>query len=326
MKHTLFSKPWQHLLPALLTLLLFVFYIGASHAATCTKRTITNDKPLPARSYTVDATPIQEVIATHTASVVWTGCTSQPLDAWGSWYAFFTEDIPVGTYTNGYDSFNTPMNIYGFDIDRTTNTTTNSFPVDSGHIRFRYVINCRTAMTGDIGFCVDDKKQVYAEPTNPGFIDYGLRMYVDLTWSATDVNKKGCLQVGGGKVGGGSAVTGWAFAKEMQVYAFTSCTNLRLDAKLTIVKTKPFDFASFPYVTTINLTKTGNFKYKVCEKFSSLVSSCVDGTPGDIRGSAFDLFTSGQPLTIKLTKDVRPIPPTQKCVVQLQSTPTRSRL
>ena len=144
-------------------------------------------------------------------------------------------------------------------------------------------------------------------------------MFVDVRFSARDdLNKKGCLSIGGGKealwnVEGTTGSTTWGKAMPINL---NNCSSLRMDLTLTIIKTKPFSIPGANDVATINLTRGNNFKYSLC----SVSQSC---TAVPMLGSPFSVFNSSKPLTINLTKTVRPI---KKCVVQLQSAPTRSRL
>jgi hypothetical protein len=316
-----FLQAWHRHFSVALTLLLWGLLSSTSFAGTCANRTITNNS-LPARSYTVDATPIEEVIATHTASVVWTGCKtdSTPWESLGTWIAYFPANFTTSTANSGADSFSSPSTLGGFNYTRNSNTGGNFFPVDSAHIRYRYLINCKTNFFNEIGFCLDgqsnavtlDSAQVSSNS------DYGLRMYVDLTWSGTNNDNKGCVEIAATGVSGWTEA-GQAVARGMELRSH-GCTSVKLDAKLTIVKTKPFTTPKFDNVATVNLTKTNFLKYSLCEP----VSGC-SGKAGSVKalGGPLDIFNSGQPLTINLTKTVRPI---KKCVVQLQSAPTRSRL
>ena len=305
-------------------MLVWGLLISPSFAGSCKTRTITNHS-LPASSYTVDATPIEEVIATHTASVVWTGCKtdSTPWESLGTWIAYFPANFTTSTANSGSDLFSSPSTIGGFNYGRFSNTGGNFFPVDSAHIRYRYLINCKTNFFNEIGFCLDDQSN--SVPLDSAQVatnsDYGLRMYVDLTWSGTNDDAKGCVEIAAKGVSGWPEA-GQAVARGMELRSH-GCTSVKLDAKLTIVKTKPFTTPKFDNVATVNLSKTNFFKYTLCEP----VSGC-SGKASSVKalGDQFDIFNPGKPLRINLTKTVRPIPPVKKCVVQLQSAPTRSRL
>jgi hypothetical protein len=314
-------QAWRRHFAVVLTLLLWGLFTRTSFAGTCATRTITNHS-LPARSYTVDATHIEEVIATHTASVVWADCKTEstPWESLGTWIAYFPANFTTSTVNSGSDLFSSPSTLGGFDYDRYSNTGGNFFPVDSAHIRYRYLINCKTNFFNEIGFCLDD--QTNAVPLDSAQVysttDYGLRMYVDLTWSGTNNDHKGCVQIAATGVWGWTEA-GKAVARGMELRSH-GCTSVKLDAKLTIVKTKPFNINKFENVATVNLTKTNFFKYSLCEP----VSGC-SGKAGSVKalGGPFDIFNSGKPLTINLTKTVRP---TGNCIVKLKSKPTRSHL
>jgi hypothetical protein len=102
-------QAWRRHFAVILALLLWGLLSSTSFAGTCANRTITNNS-LPARSYTVDATPIEEVIATHTASVVWTGCKtdSTPWESLGTWIAYFPANFTTSTANSGADLFSSP--------------------------------------------------------------------------------------------------------------------------------------------------------------------------------------------------------------------------
>ena len=300
----------RHPFAVVLALVLWGLLSSTSHASTCASRTVKTESA-PAASYEVDATPIEEVITSHKASVVWTGCPPGAPASGGEWLAYFSSNF--GTTWAGYATNWGAPYYWNWERDSPTETP---FAVN---IRFLYNINCAV---NPRTYCLDSKDNpVVTTLISNSNHDSGLQMFVDVRFSARDNNKKGCLSIGGGKeatwnVEGttGSTVRG----KAMPVHLI-NCTSLRMDLTLTIIKTKPFSIPGTDDVATINLTRNNNFKYSLC----SVGKNC---TAVPMLGAPFSVFDSGKRLTINLTKTVRPLPPTRKCVVQLQSAPSRSRL
>lgn len=303
-------SPWRHHLTVVLALVLWGLLSSTGHADTCTTRTVKTESA-PARSYTVDATPIQEVITTHKASVVWTGCTSGALNG-GDWLAYFSSNFGT-TWASYATAWGAP---YYWNDERDTPT---DLPFATS-IRFLYDINCAVDPRT---YCLDSMgNPVVTTLKSNSNHDSGLQMFVDVRFSARDdVSKKGCLAIGGGKEATWSVegTTGSTVRAKVMPIALAFCTSLRMDLTLTIIKKKPFSIPGTDDVATINLTRNNNFKYSLC----SVGQQCTAVT---MLGAPFSVFDSGKPLTINLTKTVRPLPPTPKCVVQLQSAPTRSRL
>jgi hypothetical protein len=306
MKTALIQKPWRHPFAVVLALALWGLLSSTSHAGTCKSRTVETESA-PAKSYTVDATPIQEVITSHTASVVWTGCITSDYgigEPAGTWISFFPLSLNVNAY---HDTRLTKVNIVSDSVSE--------FYHSSASIRHGYYISC--SIVGAKGFCLDKDEKNVDPPTNwPR--DYGLRIYVETTWSAKDKDGRGCMLFATGHIGGGGSNVPDAGIATHQVIRLRSCTDVRLDLTLSIVKTKPFVVPNFD-VATVKVTGTDQFKYRYCNYYKS----CRTDT---FLGGNFEVFNSGNPLTIKLSKTVRPLPPTRKCVVQLQSAPSRSRL
>jgi hypothetical protein len=314
MRTILFLDSWRHHFAVVLALFFGGLFTSTSFAGTCANRTITNHS-LPARSYTVDATPIEEVIATHTASVVWTGCSikSSSKEFLGTWLAYFP--INFGVINVGLPESDTDFGSYGFVYVKKPNTHPHFS--DSARIRYLYYINCQTQ-----NYVKDSCLDPMGNPVTPSdraqYTDMGLRMYVDVTWSAVNnETNAGCMEIVVGKAGTWTPIDG-ANARAMVLYML-GCTNVRLDFKLSIVKTKPF-VAPNSEVSTIHVTGTNNFKYSVCEANSNCSPT---KEPGKVFGGFFDVFNSGKPLTINLTKTVRP---TGNCIVKLKSAPKRSHL
>ena len=305
MKTTLIQKPWQHHLAVVLALVLWGLLSSTSHAGTCATRTVKTESA-PAKSYTVDATPIEEVITSHKASVVWTGCITSDYglgEQAGSWISFF----PLS-----FNAYHHPL-LTKVDLVK---DSVNTFYHSSAYIRHGYYVSC--SLNGAKGFCLDKDGNNVNPPTRWP-TDYGLRIYVETTWSATDKDGRGCMLFATGHIGGGWSTLPDAGLGTEQVIRLRLCTDVRLDLTLSIVKTKPFVVKNFDVATVRVTTGTDKFRYRYCEYY-------VYCKPDNFLGGNFEVFNSGQPLTINLTKTERPLPPTRKCVVQLQSAPSRSRL
>jgi hypothetical protein len=301
MKTALMQKPWRHPFALVLALVLWVLLSSTSHAGTCATRTIKNNT-VPAETYKVDDKPIEEVITSHTASVVWTGCITSDYgigEPAGYWISFFPLSLNAH-YVTQLAKFTTVK-------DSITNN------LSSASLRHVYYISC--SINGAKGFCLD-KDGNNVDPSTRFPTDYGLRIIVETTWSATNKDKQGCLLFAIG--GTGSGLLPDSGTAKHQVIRLRSCTDVRLDLSLSIVKTKPFVVPNVD-VATVKVTGTDKFKYRYCDYHES----CKTDT---FLGGNFEVFNSGQPLTINLTKTERPLPQTRKCVVQLQSAPSRSRL
>ena len=299
-----------------MALVLWVLLSSTSHAGTCKSRTIKNNT-VPAETYTVDATPIEEVITSHKATVVWTGCNTNdhdPIEYAGPWIGHFSK---FGLALN-LDPLKEPY-IWSYTLDGIK--VYRSGPVNTAQKRFSYNINCQTA---PYDYCFDSKGNTLTLVSGSERHDSGLKMYIDLTISGLDKDKKGCMEVTSGG-GGGSSVNGVqngeTVAYETTKVTLRDCITVQMDFTLSIVKTKPFSTRGMSDVATIHLTRGNHFRYLFCNPDDNFCTG-----KSSILGGPFELFNSRQPLTIKLSKTVRPLPPTKKCVVQLQSAPTRSRL
>ena len=88
-----------------LALVLWVLLSSTSHASTCASRTVKTESA-PAASYEVDATPIEEVITSHKASVVWTGCPPGAPASGGEWLAYFSSNFGLPNRLWCADNFN----------------------------------------------------------------------------------------------------------------------------------------------------------------------------------------------------------------------------
>ena len=309
-------SPWRHYFAVVLALVLWVLLSSTSHAGTCKSRTIKNNT-VPAETYTVDATPIEEVITSHKASVVWTGCNTNdhdPIEHAGPWIGYFSK---FGLALN-LDPLKEPY-IWSYTLDGIK--VYSSGPVNTAQKRFSYNINCQSA---PYDYCFDSKGKTLTLVRGSERHDSGLKMYIDLTISGLDKDKKGCMEVTTGSTGGspvGGVLNGETAHATRTKVTLRDCITVQMDFTLSIVKTKPFSTLGMSDVTTIHLTRGNHFKYLFCNPDDNYCAG-----KSFILGGPFDLFNSGKPLTIKLSKTVRPLPPTKKCVVQLQSAPTRSRL
>lgn len=316
MNSSLLLKPWQYLFSAALTLLVWGLLISPSFAGSCKTRTITNHS-LPASSYTVDATPIEEVIAKHTASVVWAECTTGSPESASQWLNYFYEGFGVKRRPFSGSQLVEP-HIWSYTLNG-QKVPSNKLFVNSAYKRIVYDINCQDE---PYDYCFDLKGDALKPPVKSSRLNSGLQIYVDITISGEDSNGIGCIKTNNGGDGvwpvGGSlgAATGTGTGTYISL---NKCTTVRMDYILSIVKTKPFSAPGLD-VATINVTRSNKFKYSVCdiEAFCTATNSVL--------GAPFVVFNSNKPLTINLTKTVRPIPTVKKCIVQLQSAPTRSRL
>ncbi len=135
--------------------------------------------------------------------------------------------------------------------------------------------------------------------------DHGLRMYIETKWSATNKDKRGCLNYSIKSTGGTSLEDGTIATGREQWIRLKECTDVRLDLTLSIVKTQPFVIPFFEPVT-MEVTGTDKFRFSYCDLYSSnrVPETCRSN---NFLGGNFEVFNSNQPLTINLTKTVRPI-------------------
>ena len=282
MKHSLLIKPWRHLYSAALTLLVWGLLSSPSFAGTCATRTVKTESA-PARSYTVDATPIEEVITSHKASVVWAGCTTGSPESAFQWLNYFYEGFGVERRPFSGIQLVEP-HIWSYTLNGQKVASNTPF-VSSAYKRFVYDINCQEP---PYDYCLDLKGNALMPPKKSSRLNSGLQIYVDITISGEDSNGKGCIKANNGGDGvwpvGGSigAATGTGTGTNISL---NKCTTMRMDYILSIVKTKPFSAPGLD-VATINVTRTNQFHYSVCEteEYCTRISSFL--------GGPFKLFNS----------------------------------